>query len=476
MLWLGIHLPRFAAEVVAQGGAVREPFAVVAGEGARQVVAAASPETERSGLQPGMTLGAARALVPGLSAFRRDEAAEREALTRISAWGGRFTPRVAVVPPQEAVLEVAGSARLFGGLGSLMRQAGEGLRSIGYTASLALAPTPLGASFLARARPGARVTDAARLERALAPVPIAVLELPPDTRQALEGVGVRCIGDCLALPRAGFSRRFGEELLRCLDRALGRLPDPREFFVPPPRFEGFLALHAEVVAAEPLLFAARRLVLELSGYLEARGGGAGGLRLTLYHREGRSTPLEVGLLAPGREPGRLVSLLRERLAGTRIPEPVSAVGLTVEEIVPLAPGNGELWKEPARERAQGFRELLERLRARLGEDAVRGLAPVGEHRPERAFLLTEADRPDGRGNQDPGRFGLRPLWLLPRPAPLAREDITLLAGPERIESGWWDGDDVRRDYFVAQDRRGARLWVFRTRDGRRRWYLHGIFA
>lgn len=474
MLWLCLHLPRFCAEVIARGGAVREPFAVVAGAGARQVVAAPSPRAEAAGLRPGMPLGAARALAPGLSVYRRDEEAESAALRRLAGWAGRFTPVASLAPPREVLLEVAGSARLFGGLENLMRQAGEGVRGIGYTAFLALAPTPLGAALLARARPGMRVTGAADLRRELAAVPLEALDLPPETLRGLEGLGMRTFGDCLALPRAGLARRFGEALPRCLDRALGALPDPRDRFVLPPRFEGRLELHVEVAAAEPLLFAARRLLLELSGYLEARGGGAGGLRLTLFHREGRSTPIEAGLLSPGREPGRLLGLLRERLAGTRVPEPVCAVGLSVEEILPLAPENRNLWEEAAQKNPGNWPELLERLRARLGEGAVRGLAPLAEHRPERASLLTEPFRRDERGPSL--RFGPRPLWLLPRPVPLERDEVSLLAGPERIESGWWDGDDVRRDYFVAEDPEGARLWVFREREGRRRWYLHGIFG
>jgi len=474
MLWLCIHLPRLAVEVVSRGGSVRGPFVVAAGSGTRQVVAAASPDAEATGLRPGMPLRAAHALVPGLSVFRRDEAAEAEALTRVAAWAGRFTPVVSLTPPRETVLEVAGSVRLFGGLECLMGRAAEGLREIGYTAHLAAAPTPLGASLLARARPGARVTETAELEKELASVPLRALDLPPETREALEGLGVRRFGDCLALPRAGMVSRFGDALPRGLDRALGALPDPRERFALPPRFDGRLALYAEVCAAEPLLFAAHRLLMELSGYLEGKGGGAAGFRLTLFHREGRSTPVPVGLSTPGRDPGRLLSLLRERLVGTRIPEAVLAVGLSVEEIVPLAPVSRGLWGAPAQERAESWGGLLERLRARLGEDAVRGLAPVAEHRPERATLLTDSGCRDTRAALL--RLGPRPLWLLARPVPLEREGLTLLAGPERIESGWWDGDDVRRDYFVAEDPGGSRLWVFRMREGERRWYLHGIFG
>jgi protein ImuB len=313
-----------------------------------------------------------------------------------------------------------------------------------------------------------------RLPHELQAVPLDALDLPPDTLEALRGLGAGCFGDCLTLPRPGLARRFGEELPRYLDRALGTLPDPRIPFVPPPRFEGRLPLFAEVLAAEPLLFAARRLLLELAGYLEARGAGAGGLLLTLFHREGRSTRVEVGLLSPGRDPGRLLGLLRERLGRTTIPEPVSTVGLSVENVLPLATANGELFAKREGESPEAWPELVERLRARIGGESVKGLRFAAEHRPERAF--SPAEPWDAKEPAPPFRFGSRPLWLLPQPAPLERKTVTLRAGPERIEAGWWDGHDVRRDYFVAEDARGCRLWIFRERGGKRQWYLHGIFG
>ncbi len=476
MLWLCLHMASLSADVVARGGnGPGGAFVVAAGEGTRQAVVAAGARAARAGIRPGMVLTAAHALLPGLSVFRRDEAAEAAALARLAAWAGRFTPFVALSPPREILLEVAGSLRLFGGPDGLWTKVAEGIRGLGYAARMALAPTPLGAALLARARPGMRAAGTDALESAIAFVPLELLDLAPETVAAFRALGLSRVGDCLKLPRPGLVRRFGEEPLRSFDRALGKLPDPREPFVPPSRFEGRIALPAETAAAEPLLFAARRLLLELEGHLAARGEGAGEVRLALFHREGRATCLDVGLVSPARDPAHLAGLLRERLAAARIPEPVSSVGLSVETVLPLPPENRRLWKGRERDVREAWPELAERLRARLGAGAVQGIAAAAEHRPERSFRRTDAS-PGGGAPWIPPRFGLRPFWLLPRPAPLVREGVTLLAGPERIESGWWDGGDVRRDYFVAEDSRGSRLWIFRERDGEKRWYLHGIFG
>ncbi|HEY5999799.1 MAG TPA: DNA polymerase Y family protein [bacterium] len=420
MLWLGIHLPRFSAEVVG------------------------------------------------------DAAAMSAALARLAGWAGRFTPVVSPVPPRELLLEVAGSLRLFGGPDRLAARVVEGLRDLGYTAAAALAPPPLAATLLARARPGTLLTQRGTLERELGPVPVSALDVAPETLAALRGIGAGTLGDCLRLPRAGLARRIGTDLLRVLDRALGRIPDPREPFVLPPRYEGCLVLPAAVASVEPLLFAARRLLLELEGYLEARGGGAVALAWTLRHHGGHGTRVEVGLAAPAREPGRLLKLLRERLERTRLAGPVEVVELAVEQILPLVPANLDLWQARAAQSGQAWPELLDRLRARLGAAAVQGLRPAADHRPERAFVRTEPSL--GEQPAPSPAPGPRPLWLLSAPMALPARRLTLVAGPERIESGWWDGADVQRDYFVAEDRGGLRLWVFRERGGERHWFLHGIFG
>lgn len=487
MLWLCVHLPRLPAEVAERGGAAAaELFAVAERRKARPVVAAASRAAERAGVRPGMTVGAACALVPSLSVFWRAERAEQEALCRLAAWAGRFTPVVSLSFPREILLEVGGSARLFFGLDNLIARVEEGIGSLGYTGWTALAPTPLGAALLARANPGARVTALEEMERALSPLPAGVLDLPPDALATLEGLGVRSFGDCLRLPRAGLARRFGRDLPRYFDRALGLSPDPRQRYVPPSRFDARLPLFAETVSAEAVLFAARRLLEELEGYLEAVGGGARSFRFLLFHPfpgDKRSTSVEVGLAAPGRDAGRFLSLLKEKLGGTPIPAPACAVGLSVEDIVPFAPGSGGLWRGGGGEKdaEETWHALVERLRARLGDAAVRVLHVAAEHRPEHAFSLADpalAREGERKVSSCAGvpSTGSRPLWILPRPLPLGRKELSPVSGPERIESGWWDGNDVRRDYFVVRDRNGSWLWVFQERNGGRRWYLHGIFA
>jgi protein ImuB len=158
---------------------------------------------------------------------------------------------------------------------------------------------------------------------------------------------------------------------------------------------------------------------------------------------------------------------------------VTAVALEAIEPAPLAGPVAELFADARRE-AEAPPLLIERLRARLGMEAVTGLRSLPDHRPERAWCAAEPGSAQPAG----GLAAPRPLWLLREPRPLETRDDTpcwhrplkLLAGPERIESGWWDDAEACRDYFVAAGPGEELLWVFRELAPPHGWYVHGIFA
>jgi protein ImuB len=270
------------------------------------------------------------------------------------------------------------------------------------------------------------------------------------------------------------------------------IADPRSPFVPPPRYVGRLELPMEVESVEALAFAVNRLVHEMAGWLLGRGLGVTDLSLALAHeryvalRDGPAiTPVRFALAAPAREPAHLIAVLRERLARVVLPASVVAITLASEATAPLAGRN--LGLLPGSD-AMATVPLVDRLRARLGDDAIVQLRPHAEHRPELAFRLAKiGDAPDPRtsaGAQARAAEAAppRPTWLCAEAAPLAHcfgeAPWVLQEGPERIESGWWDGADIRRDYFVAQNPRGERAWIYRdSRYGDdAEWFLHGLFA
>jgi len=490
MLWLALHLPRFAVEI----HAARPPAVTVA----RGRVVAADAEAEAAGIVPGMRLGSALGLAPGLSACPPDPRREAAALEALACWAGGFTPQVSLAPPDELLLEIGGCLRLFGGLEALLARIAAGCEEQAYAFRLGLAPTPLAAQWLARGedvgcgdagtapavtRCGSFLTapyappGIEHWPQALAALPVRVLQLDAQAERRLAVLGLKLIGQLLDLPRAGLARRFGPELPLQLAHALGEVPDPRPAFVFPERFAQRLELPAKVERADMLLFAARRLILALAGWLHARAAGLRECVLMLVHEDAPPTRLPLGFAAPTRDPERLSRVLRERLERLTLAAPVVELRLEADAPEDLPGTSAGLFGAAG---SAAIAPAVERLRARLGQEAVHGLGLVPDHRPERATRAVDWPLPAAITAAP-----LRPLGLLPTPRAIAEKNggpwregrLRLLTRAERIESGWWDGGegqgDLARDYFVALSEQGEWLWIFRDPQG---WWLHGFFA
>jgi protein ImuB len=378
-------------------------------------------------------------------------------LEHLAAWACQFTPKVSLEPPHSLVLEVASSLRLFDGLERLSERLHDGLTAMGFSARVAAAQTARAA--LWRARSATQCIEEVSVEAAFS----------AEACVFLKGLGIVTIAQVLKLPRDGLARRCGRQIVEDLDRALGTLPEPREFFVPPQRFAASVELPAEVVDAPALLFAARRLLIQLEGLLAARQAGVRGFRLILLHRHEKATVLDVGLASASRDAERFGQLLRERLAALCLARPVEALRLEADDLAPLDARTAGMFGDASADE-ESWARLLERLRARLGREAVHGLATHPDHRPEYAWRRVEPGEWDPKLAPAPGP---RPLWMLERPRHIEEAQFVLLAGPERIESGWWDGDEAQRDYFIVRFPDATLGWIYREQEG---WFVHGLFA
>jgi protein ImuB len=284
------------------------------------------------------------------------------------------------------------------------------------------------------------------------------------------------------LPRDGLARRCGPELLCQIDRALGRAPDPHRWFEAPANFSSRIELGWPAETTEPILFVGKRLLAGLAGFLSGRQAGIERFVLTLGHEHRPSTVLVIELASRSRDEARFVDVMRERLAHLTqigLDAPVIAVTLSAEQIDSVVVANRGLFDD-ARDSRESCARLLENLQARLGDEAVTGVRAVPAHRPEFAWETAEP----GAKQRAEALYGNRPLWLLEPPQALPERNalpqwdgpVALLSGPERIESGWWDGQDCSRDYYLASGPQHELLWLFRERRNPRGWYLHGLFA
>jgi len=441
----------------------------------RAVVVAANAAARDAGVFPGQPLAGALAIVPALRLVDHDPRQAAALLEEVAVWAGRFTPAVSIDPPDCVLLELESSLTLFGGLEALLGEVRGGLASLGLVHLDGTAPTPLAARWLARAGDESAANAHRALDARIRALPLAALAdgagIDDTVLSLLHAIGCRSLADVIALPRDALARRQGEPVGQAIDRALGRRPDPRPAHVPPQTYLARLPLLVPTDRSDTLLFLLRRLLAGLSGWLGARHAGVDRLQVILEH-EGRhpDSVLEVLCGAPCRDEQRLLVLIREHLERLPITAEVDALRLQAAAPVPLPALPGDFFDDRnlVRENADLLRA---RLSARLGSEAVRQFRVRADHRPEQA----RGDAVAGSDASLPA--GARPLWLLPQPEPLRTPDrLVLLDGPERIESGWWEAPEVRRDYYVARARNGCLLWIFRELQAPHGWYLHGYFA
>jgi protein ImuB len=426
-------------------------------------------------------------------------------LQRLCLHAQTFTSFVSIEPPNALLLEIKSSLKLFGPLERLHANIDACWRRLALPAHSATAPSTLAALWLARgsqshagtatASTALQIEDLGMLPGYLAKLPIACTAWDIERLQTLRAMGVTRMGDLLRLPRAGLARRLGVATVQDLDIALGRQCAPRRAFVPRERFRARCDFETEIETVAYLEIALEPLIARCAQFLRERQAGVQALRLKLRHRAGPATCVHLGLASITSERRRLTDVLVHKLGRLELEAPVRGMELISGSLQPLSAASLDVF---AGLTGTGGRDtapqLVERLRARLGEDAVYGIASIPEHRPEAAWRRVH-DLPlicASRGGEKLADHGMpRPVWLLDAPLSLS-SGLILEQGPERIESGWWDGRGVARDYYVARrtpaeapDARGpsmgarqlqgAKLWVFQERQSKR-WYLHGVFA
>jgi protein ImuB len=423
---------------------------------------------------------------------------EPATLQALAIWALQFTPRVALA--DDAVLmEVEASLRLFGGKRALRERVwGEG-QELGV-GQLAWAPNSLAALALARA--GRENGLRGPLEALLDALPMTVLSAVRPHALTLAHIGCRTLGDLRALPRGGMARRFDKTLLHALDQAYGLAPEVHEWVKLPETFEARLELMFRVDEASALLLGARRLLLQMCGWLAARHSGVSAFTLHWAHdvmrsREaGEGGHLTVGTAEPMRDVEHLCRLLAEHLAKVELAAPVGDLRLSADTVHRLTEASASLLPDNAVHQGETLHLVLERLAARLGPERVLRPVLTEDHRQEWMCRWQAAPLALPRKSA-PGPELPQPTFVLPLPLrlamrgnrPIYQGELQLLVGPQRVEGGWWDrvaSDSseeaeatryVARDYWVALSALAGVLWVFQTRlDEAPAWYLHGHFA
>ncbi len=511
------------------------PFVLAAEATGGPRIAAANAAAEALRINIGDGVSDARAKAQFLQVEAADPKSDAVALEHLALWATRYTPSVAPFDEENGAdgffLDITGAASLFGGEEKLIADLSHRLERFGLSPRLAVADTPGMAWALSRFHPSPRfilpsadanLENKARAVKALADLPIGALRLAPATRKTLRRLGFKRIGALIDAPRAPFAARFEAELLRRLDQALGRVPEPLVFLAPPPVYRKIIHLIEPIFTQDAIIALAKRLMRGLIFSLRRDGVGARQLRLTLYRVDGEVFGLDLGLAMPTRDfehVARLIALKLERLgsqepmpsrgkpmrsgkdrgfpqaprkAGKALPEAIDsgfgfeAVSLDItlaERMDPRQSGLAELSDDS--DRAARCAALIDGLRQRLGPLSVRRLEPRESHLPEKAETsqaeICRAAADASPSWPRPASTRLRPplllrraepaqvLALMPEGAPRRfrwrgeMHGVALAQGPERIAAEWWREREPQptRDYYLVENEEGRRFWLYR---------------
>ena len=473
MLWLYLHFPHLVLDHIRRTR--EDEGALVVVEGSGQKVIQACPDARSQGIRSGMRLKTAISLAPDLGMVRADETQEARILEDQARWLYRYAAHIVLVPPDGLLAEIGSLQKLYGGLPAVWQTVEQGLNERQLNAWLGIGYTPVAARLSARAGKGECTADKGHILTALGKLPLVAAGFDEKSCTRLHRLGLNTLAEVFNLPARELARRLSPELLARIQKAQGTRPDPKSPWHPPHRFRQRADFIQEVEHAQGLLFALQRILTELEEDLCWRQQDTDTLHLLLQHRHEEATRLTLRTTGPEHRAESFLKLLRLKLDQHPLRAPVISLSLSVKRFLGREAPVGQDLLGDGQDLNEAWHTLASRLQARLGTEALQQLAPRADHRPEFAWTAS-AIKPASRHSETPEVSGLpaRPLWLLSTPHPLAEPPARWFSGPERISAGWWDGQRVHRDYYIAQLSSGQLAWVFRDiRDG---WYIHGWFG
>ncbi|MBI1186124.1 MAG: DNA polymerase Y family protein [Alphaproteobacteria bacterium] len=531
--WLALWLPRLQTDRLQRGGRAKtfspypdrpphpapspqggrgdfapykehHPLAIYDKVGNAFVLTGADATASRAGLKAGMALADARAMRPDLVAVEAEPARDAALLDAIAAWCARYTPVVALDPPDGLFLDITGCAHLFGDEDALRRDLLLRITAQGFAARAAIAPSPAAAWALAHFSRDF-IGDAESIATLLAPLAVDSLRLEPESGALLKRLGLKTVGQLIAAPRTPLAARAGARALLRLDYALGRAQEPLSPRRPSPAAFAMKRFVAPLITLDAILIGVEAACGDLAARLDSRGLGARRLALSLYGVDARARTVALKLTRPERDARAMLRLFREKLSiapeGLDAEFGIEMLRLDAFETAPLTMAPRALTAPSGRDE-EAIARLIDALSARLGDARVRRIALCDAHAPEDAAGETPAmaTAEEHRCAAIPGDGAMRrPLTLFAPPelveaiasvpdGPPVRfrwrrvlRTVVRAEGPERIAMNWLTRPGApTRDYYRVEDANGRRYWLYRDglyseRDAPH-WYVHGVFA
>ncbi|MEO7214446.1 DNA polymerase Y family protein [Mucilaginibacter sp.] len=471
------------------------PFVFSAPNHGRMLVTAANLPALAEGINMGMPVADARAIVPNLEVFDDKPGRAAKLLRGMGEWCIRYTPIIAIDMPDGLILDVSGCTHLWGGENAYLKEVVTRFRSKGYEVRAAMADTVGAAWAISRFGQVRPIIEPGGHTLALLPLPPAALRLEPLILQRLQKLGLTQIKSFIGMPRSVLRRRFGEELLLKLAQALGQADEvltPIHIIAP---YQERLPCLEPIRTAVGIEIAIKYLLEGLCKRLQSEGKGLRTAVLKCYRIDGKLVQANIGTNRATYNTSHLFKLFELKIA---MIEPALGIELFVMEapkVEDVDPVQEALWAGKPGLGALAVTELLDKLAGKVGVGAIHRYLPDEHYWPERSIkAATLQDKPTIAWRSDKPR----PTQLLPRPEPIIvaypspdyppilfvykgkRYNIKKADGPERIECEWWLEGGQHRDYYNVEDEHGQRYWLFRlghyASETSDQWFIHGFFA
>ena len=449
----------------------------------RQRVVRANDCAAALGIREGMGTATVRALAAEepLRLLELDEEAQQRCLQQLCCWAYNISPRLFSWQQDCLLLEIGGCLNLFRGLDALLAEVTRGIGSRGYRAQYGLAATPKAAWLLSFAPQDEAMSIERPLAERLAPLPLNLLGRFFPVVDSLRRAGLHSLGDILSLPAAALGRRCGKAFTHFLQQVQGQREDLQTDYQPPATFSDAYWFGYEVKTNQELLPAVQLLLQSLCGFLRSTQLQTAELNWQLVDINQTLLKVCVRSASCHSDWKNWHQLTQLRFEQLQLTTGVEGLLLECPQLQPGQQQSIDLFS-PGNQR-EPLANLLDRLRSRLGLQAIEKVDCRDEHLPEFALHVSN-DLPRGEANTrgSDSNSAQRPFWLMPQPQVLRQHQqqlywngaLDLVHGPERIEDNWWQ-QAVSRDYYIAADSSGQHYWIFCDRL-QRQWYIHGVFA
>jgi protein ImuB len=472
------------------------PFVLASPDHGRMIVREVNILAQTQGIETGMAVADARAIVPALEVKDDNPALAENLLKGIGEWCIRFTPVVGMDAPDGLLLDVTGCAHLWGGEKPYLSEIKKRLTCFGYDVRVAMADTIGVAWAHARFGKGAAIIEKGKQPEALLPLPAAAIRILPEVIQRLEKLGLRQISSFINMPRPSLRRRFGEQLLQRLDQALGARVEEVIPMQPVELYQERLPCLEPIVSSTGIEIALTRLLEALCQRLQKEEKGLRVALFKCYRVDGKIEQLTIGTNRPSSNPVHLFKLFENKIDTIEPALGIELFILEAPQVEDTVIVQDQLWQDKAGLANTELAELLDRIEGKIGPGQIHRFVPAEHYWPERSFVLASSI-----DEKLPAEWKLdrpRPLQVLSKPelievtAPIPDyppmlfrykgklHKIAKADGPERIEQEWWLQQGQHRDYYSVEDEEGQRYWLFRLGhyDAAKtyQWFMHGFFA